>query len=158
MEVLSLRMEGPYAKVLGCLSKRFQVRTTNHERASELGALARLYWADILLLGFEPRVGLDLLDECFYDPLLRVMPVAVAFTQRDTAVFDAVLRERKWVCDRILPISEPDFRSPWLCSLVTWHAARFKDEVAQARNDDLPLDTALDDLTLPWEDAFELNG
>lgn len=158
MEVLSLRMAGPYAKVLGCLSQRFQVRTTNHDRASELGALARLYWTDTLLLGFEPRVGLDLLDECFYDPLLRVMPVAIAFLQRDAGAFDAVLQERKWVRDRILPISEADFRSPWLCSLVSHHAARFKDEVVQARNDDLPRDTALDDLTLPWEDAFELNG
>lgn len=155
MEILSLRMEGTYAKVLGCLSQRFHVRTTNHHQANELGALARLYWTDVLLLGFEPRVGLDLVDECFYDPLLRVMPVAVAFLQRDAPAFDAVLLERKWLRDRILPVPEADFRSPWLCSLMAWHGARFATEVIQARNDDLPADA--DDFSLPWEDAFELN-
>lgn len=156
MEILSLRMEGRYAKVLGCLSQRYRVRTTHHDRASELGALARLYWTDILLLGFEPGVGLDLVDECFYDPLLRVMPVALAFMQGDGAAFDAVLRERKWLRDRILPIPEADFRSPLLCQLVGFHAARFGAEVAEARNADLPADGD-DDLTLPWEDAFALN-
>lgn len=158
MDVLSLRMEGPYAKVLAALSQRFRVRTTHHDRAAELGALARLYWTDLLLLGFEPAVGLDLLDECFYDPLLRVLPVAVAFGQRDAAAFDAVIGERKWLGARILPIAEPDFRSPWLCTLVGWHAARFGAEVVEARNDGLPADDALDDFTLPWEDGLGLNG